>query len=708
VSITVLATLASAIALAVAAQSLAVTRTESTRLDSSVARASAIAAMVAFEQELAVDPMFMYTSVSAVERPRVCAQGGGGVVQPGQSWPRTCGTTWTYTDFVAPPSSWVEVTPPGPASPRLSVRATAKRFGVTVSVDAGFVLDGVDRFTLASTGDLNLSPFGSNASGEFAAAGQLTYSTNLAGVTAAASRFSPAVVGGVTPTNRFTDLASGPAAARLSLVQLRAGYAPLVDIACPGGSPSTSGGTSSQVCIRPGSQLVNTAGTLVTVPANTRAVLLVEDASGNNLRVYTSSFVSNAPTTCGSPCNLASASAASLAASRHPGALSFWTLLADVPYPASGLVFSSVETHLGLCGAGFASGSCLPVFDAAKSFTLLVGTSVAPADLYISGAVTSVGGAVGVVASGRVVIPYWSRTQGGNVTFEGYGVALGNGVPAGTAAIETLPAAPATPARGGTFTLGGSFVADSIATSFGLFNSAVVGPHRLGWGVAPPLFLSPQGAWRMVSTTAATGGSSGVSAAAPAAVLSAPNPPTALVATPGNGSVSLSWSAPVSSGSAGVTDYAVEYSSGSGYTVYVDAVSTATSVSVIGLSNGVSYSFRVAAVSSAGKSWYSESVSAVPTAPVPSAPSSLTAAAGVGSATLTWSIPSSSGSSPITDYVVEVSNGAGYSVFADGVSTSTSAVVTGLAANRQYSFRVRALSAQGQSLPSNVAVARPT
>jgi subtilisin family serine protease len=77
--------------------------------------------------------------------------------------------------------------------------------------------------------------------------------------------------------------------------------------------------------------------------------------------------------------------------------------------------------------------------------------------------------------------------------------------------------------------------------------------------------------------------------------------------------------------------------------------------------------------------------------------SSLTATPGDSSAFVVWAAPTSNGRSAITDYRVEFrlgTNGA-WSVFQDGVSTATAAIVTGLANTSEYYFRVSAINTVG-------------
>lgn len=92
-----------------------------------------------------------------------------------------------------------------------------------------------------------------------------------------------------------------------------------------------------------------------------------------------------------------------------------------------------------------------------------------------------------------------------------------------------------------------------------------------------------------------------------------PSAPTNLVGTAGNGQVALTWTAP--SIAVAITDYVVQYSSNSGsnWTSFSDGVSTSTSATVTGLSNGTAYIFRVAGVNIIGQgAWSSSSGSVTP------------------------------------------------------------------------------------------------
>ena len=109
----------------------------------------------------------------------------------------------------------------------------------------------------------------------------------------------------------------------------------------------------------------------------------------------------------------------------------------------------------------------------------------------------------------------------------------------------------------------------------------------------------------------------------------APGLPTAVSGTAGNGSVSVSWAAPASNGGSAITGYLVQfgtsvggpYANASGGCAPATAtIRTATSCTATGLSNGTTYFFKVAAVSSAGIGNYSSASAGVTPAAPPSPP----------------------------------------------------------------------------------------
>jgi len=81
-----------------------------------------------------------------------------------------------------------------------------------------------------------------------------------------------------------------------------------------------------------------------------------------------------------------------------------------------------------------------------------------------------------------------------------------------------------------------------------------------------------------------------------------PAAPTSLSAAAGNARLSLSWTAP-STTHGTITNYLVEYTASGGSAQYVLTGSTSTSYTLTGLTNGTSYSVRVAAVNFTAGDW---------------------------------------------------------------------------------------------------------
>ena len=192
------------------------------------------------------------------------------------------------------------------------------------------------------------------------------------------------------------------------------------------------------------------------------------------------------------------------------------------------------------------------------------------------------------------------------------------------------------------------------------------------------------------TVTASNGTGTGpASAASPAIVpIGPPGAPTAVTAVGAQNGVSLvSWVPPSSNGGAAISSYTVTSSPG-GYT----CSTASTSCTVSGLTNGSGYSFTVSATNSAGVGNPSTSSATIVPSTVPSAPTSVTAVAGLGSATISWGAPSSNGGAAISSYTVTSSPGAISATCAGSPCT-----VGGLTGGTSYSFTVKATNASGST-----------
>jgi len=181
-----------------------------------------------------------------------------------------------------------------------------------------------------------------------------------------------------------------------------------------------------------------------------------------------------------------------------------------------------------------------------------------------------------------------------------------------------------------------------------------------------------------------------------------PAAPTNVVAVGGEASAVVSWQAPTNIGTAPLTDYSIQYSSNGGvtWTTFPDAVSTATSATVTGLTDGTSYIFRVAAWNKNGASpWSAPSAPVTPNTLPPAAPTNVVAVRGNTLVNVTWLAPTNVGTSPLTDYTIQFSSNGGvtWTTFPDAVSTGTSTTVTGLTNGTSYIFRIAALNKNGAS-----------
>jgi len=206
--------------------------------------------------------------------------------------------------------------------------------------------------------------------------------------------------------------------------------------------------------------------------------------------------------------------------------------------------------------------------------------------------------------------------------------------------------------------------------------------------------------FRVAATNGAGSGSYATTLSPVSPIASPPAAPTVTSVTGGDAQASISWTVP-NNGGAAITDYLIQYSNnvGASWTNVTRAPSTLTTATITGLTNGVSYIFRVAAVNSAGTGQYSiNSASTIP-ATLPAAPTSLFANLSGLNINLSWTAPSNNGGATITDYAVQyASSSSSYATWVqvnDGVSSATSATITGLTFGQSYIFRVAAINRVG-------------
>ena len=187
------------------------------------------------------------------------------------------------------------------------------------------------------------------------------------------------------------------------------------------------------------------------------------------------------------------------------------------------------------------------------------------------------------------------------------------------------------------------------------------------------------------------------SALSPAVIPGRPSAPVALQATPGNGRVTLHWTAPKNNGAAITSYQVIPYVRGGALPTRIYGSAT-TTVIVSGLPNARTYTFKVAAVSARGAGPRATTTAVTVGAPV--APAGASAAPGQTNATVRWHAPANNGA-PISAYVV--------TPFVAGIpafprtfhSTATTVTVTGLLSGKHYTFKISAINARGTGPQSN-------
>ena len=224
-------------------------------------------------------------------------------------------------------------------------------------------------------------------------------------------------------------------------------------------------------------------------------------------------------------------------------------------------------------------------------------------------------------------------------------------------------------------------------------------------GTASPLTLTGMTTGKTYTCTAnntSLVGTSLASAATPAFIVGAPAPAAVPpVASPGNTTATVTWTAPVNNGAA-ITGYKVTPIQGATVLPAKTFLTTATTQVITGLLNAKPYTFQVAAINARGTGQLSAaSVAVIVGSPV--APAVPTASPGTTSIRVFWTAPANNGAG-ITGY--KVTPQSGLTVFPTQVfvSTATSQVITGLTVGKTYTFRVAAFNARGTGPASALSV----
>jgi len=175
---------------------------------------------------------------------------------------------------------------------------------------------------------------------------------------------------------------------------------------------------------------------------------------------------------------------------------------------------------------------------------------------------------------------------------------------------------------------------------------------------------------------------------------SIPDKPTVVGAVAAVKKVTLTWTAPTNTGGLALTGYKITATG-----ISTTASDSATSKTVEGLTDGTTYSFKITAVNANGDSALSD-FSDAKTADVPDAPTGVTATANATTISNSWSAPTNSNGSAITEYKVYLINSAGTDVTAQTKTTTNTSVDMTTVAAGTYTVKVTAKNAVGESARS--------
>jgi len=269
--------------------------------------------------------------------------------------------------------------------------------------------------------------------------------------------------------------------------------------------------------------------------------------------------------------------------------------------------------------------------------------------------------------------------------------------------------------NGGSVITSYSLVARNTADGPNFFNDIVANPAGTGTTytysglTAGATYIFKVRATNISGDSDYSGWSSGV------VPYTVPGVPTSVVlVTAGDTSITVSWSAPASNGSA-ITAYTLrarDVVASADVTPDI-TISGSTSGTFTGLTNGKAYTFRVAATNAAGTSSFSTASSSFTPFGIPGVPTGVSGTASAsGQIAVSWSAPASNGGSAITSYSVlaqDISDVAGINdIVRVTPTTGTTFTVTGITDGKTYTFKVRATNLRGSSAYSTVSSSVPT
>jgi hypothetical protein len=378
--------------------------------------------------QLAQDPFAIFDTVLADEAPRICDADLVNHPQPitaGSAWPATCGSLWSYAGTGGlEKGARVLVRPNNTTTLRLEVfaRSGAQQVGYITNFTAG----GPSRPLLYTAGDANLDVLRNGAGsisvdapsyvGGVLTPGAASFDDDVTisaegGFTALPSAGMPAVPSGIDGGEQPYDIRT-LYPVRLARTNIGSSLIALRHIACLDPSPTNVGTSSSSLCLIAGGDVRLRDNTLVTLPDGAAAYVawLILPLGDDMVRIYGRTTTPVA----------------------YPAELASWTLVGDANIPASGVLTTDADTVIGHCDETMGvctdwAGDEQPGVTISNQLTVVVGSLTAPADLHIGGPINQGSGRLGVVVSGRVLVPSGATPAAGTLNVNLWVAVVGSG-----------------------------------------------------------------------------------------------------------------------------------------------------------------------------------------------------------------------------------------------------------------------------------------
>ena len=171
-----------------------------------------------------------------------------------------------------------------------------------------------------------------------------------------------------------------------------------------------------------------------------------------------------------------------------------------------------------------------------------------------------------------------------------------------------------------------------------------------------------------------------------------------VAAVAGDGSASISYSAPTGPASSRIINYAYSKDAGATWTTASPAATFGT-INISGLNNGQTYTIRIRALTAGSPGIPSDPVTVTPVT-TPSAPTILSASSASGLVSIVFNPPTSNGGGSVLNYEYSV-NGAGWQTRVPA-SILSPLSISGLSTSATLQLRIRAVNVAGSGPASNI------